>query len=478
MTIEKLTPEQEALIPVYAKKWIDRFKSGEVNPELVIKQINWLYNFCKLSKPDVYLVDSPMMAQVVANLLRGANVRANVGDNVGANVKANVGANVWANVWANVRNNVEANVGDNVWDDVWDNVGANVKANVWANVGANVKANVGANVRDNVWANVRNNVEANVRANVWNNVEANVWDNVRNNVRDNVEANVKANVGANVWEFHNFSSYGNIGDYAWISCYDYFSEVAKIDLKNNDFYEFRDLILSGVYDMIQFDKACIAVSLPLFAKKDANNRLHSVEGPAILFRDGYGQFYIRGRSVSKDLFIKLKEGDYTFEEFIVQTDEEIKSACIAFLQETKGDGYITEFFKDYLKPVDTFVDKKDKKYLLNTKGMNIGVYTLFKGEINNTEIAYIRCYCPSTDRMFFLGVDSKQTTAKDGIASLYRVPKKLQKEIKSIRRQGERYSTSFTDQGIKILKSLNKTEIQDTVSITGDNYFNLITYEY
>ena len=40
--------------------------------------------------------------------------------------------------------------------------------------------------------------------------------------------------------------------------------------------------------------------------------------------------------------------------------------------------------------------------------------------------------------VFFLGVDDSMNTAKDAIASLYRLPKKLIPHIKSISRQGKR----------------------------------------
>ena len=128
---------------------------------------------------------------------------------------------------------------------------------------------------------------------------------------------------------------------------------------------------------------------------------------------------------------------------------------------------------------DLFVDKKEAKYLEGTtKGMNVGVYTLFKGIVNNEYIAYVRCYCPSTDRMFFLGVNPENTNAKDAIASLYQIPKKLKDEIISIQRQGEVFSTNFTQKGLSLLKKMKQEDIQDMTSISGSDYFKLIQYEY
>jgi len=137
------------------------------------------------------------------------------------------------------------------------------------------------------------------------------------------------------------------------------------------------------------------------------------------------------------------------------------------------------FFSKDLKEVDTYTDKKDEKYLKGTTGgMNVGVYTLFKGGINGEKVAYVRCYCPSTDRMFFLGVAPENKNAKDAIASLYRIPSKLKSHIKSIARQGERFSTTFTDAGTKIMKSLSESDTANLVSINGNDYFKLMSYEY
>jgi len=147
------------------------------------------------------------------------------------------------------------------------------------------------------------------------------------------------------------------------------------------------------------------------------------------------------------------------------------------MQLVHGDSYLVRFFGDNLKEVDVFVDKKEEKYLKGTTGgMNIGVYALYKGQINGDRIEYVQCYCPSTDRMFFLGVEPHHTNAKDAIASLYRVPTFVRNDIKSISRQGERFFTTFTDEGYKKLESCK--EIEEYSTISGDEYFSKIEYEF
>jgi hypothetical protein len=137
------------------------------------------------------------------------------------------------------------------------------------------------------------------------------------------------------------------------------------------------------------------------------------------------------------------------------------------------------FISDNLKELDTFTDKKPAEYLEGTTGgMNIGVYTLFKGTLNGINLAFVRCYCPSTDRMFFLSVDPVNNNAKDAIASLYRVPEKLKGEIKYIQRQGERFSTVFTETGNAILSKMGKEEVENLTTISGNEYFSKMKYEY
>ena len=237
----------------------------------------------------------------------------------------------------------------------------------------------------------------------------------------------------------------------------------------------------GINGCVRFmhEQFCIVSDFPLSIKINNSNQPHCVTGPSHEWRNGFRYYYINGVAIAENLFRKLEKKEYTFRDFTAEKNEETKSAVIAFMQERWGEEYLFRFLSSYMQEVDSFVDKKDKKYLNGTTGgMNVGVYTLFKGNINGIEIAYVRCYCPSTDRMFFLGVNPSVKNAKDAIASLYRCPKKLIPFIKEIRRQGERFSTTFNDNGIKLLNELTKEEVADTDGITGNLYFEKMTYEF
>ena len=224
---------------------------------------------------------------------------------------------------------------------------------------------------------------------------------------------------------------------------------------------------------------------PKFVKTDDQSRLHCVDNYAIETYNGVKNYWFHGQNVNPHLFHKLQNRELTFDEFVKETNEETKSLIMAYYQEVYGTEFLYRFLSEHLEEKDTYVDKKDSKYLEGTvKSMNIGVYTLFTGKYqgdfswSHIQIAFIRCYCPSTDRMFFLSVSPYYKNAKDAIASLCRIPSKLKNEIVSIARQGEMFSFNFTEQGLKIIKTMKKSDFAQTVAVSGDEYFSKMKFEY
>ena len=71
--ITELTPEQEALLPVYRDKHLKMFfEYGPVPVEFAKNFINEVYEFCGLEKPkEIYIVQTPKQAQELANMLCG-----------------------------------------------------------------------------------------------------------------------------------------------------------------------------------------------------------------------------------------------------------------------------------------------------------------------------------------------------------------------------------------------------------------------
>lgn len=113
---------------------------------------------------------------------------------------------------------------------------------------------------------------------------------------------------------------------------------------------------------------------------------------------------------------------------------------------------------------ETYVEPRDN-----------GTYTLFKGKLEGTDVTYVRCFCPSTDRIFMLSCENKYDNPKEAIASLCMIPKDVVGDIETISRQGEIFLATFccdteTDEFKQKLKST-------PVSLTGEQYFSKLVYE-
>ena len=335
---------------------------------------------------------------------------------------------------------------------------------------------------------VEDQVEDQVGNQVWNQVGNQVWNQVSNQVSNQVWNQVGNQVGNQVsnqvrnqkLNYTQFSSYIKFSDFGWLSFYEFFLNEFNII---KDFDEKLNSIISFVdssFMSIQLEELCIVSRYPSFISRNSQNQLHNISESAIKFKDGYEQYYFNGIFVKSELFNKLINKLYTFEEFTNEPNEEIKSLVLAFYEEKFGGEFVYRFISKHLSEIDSYTDIKSEKYLENTtKGMSLGVYTLFNGRINNIDISYVRCYCPSTDRMFFLGVNPEIKSAKDAIASLCQVPLKLKDELISINRQGEMFSFNFTEKGTKLLKeSPNTIDFNDVVSLKGDEYFTKIKFEY
>lgn len=248
------------------------------------------------------------------------------------------------------------------------------------------KASVGDSVRDSVWASVG----ASVGDSVW----ASVGDSVRASVRDSVWDSVG-----------DWSHYVNYGDYGWCSYYHYFTQINI--LKNDKFTKFLEILDSGIYEWIGYEDVAIVCRLPKplkWVEKNGVRVLHDIDGYAIEWNDGYGQYYIEGVSFNTkegtELFKKISNKTLTVEEALKIENQEQRTVALKYV------GW------------DKVVENNQNIVVLDEKMLTIGRKQLLHRVIevdlrdDNVPARFLQFICPSTEKKGVLRVDPHDDNTK------------------------------------------------------------------
>ncbi|MHB0966039.1 MAG: DUF6745 domain-containing protein, partial [Bellilinea sp.] len=191
------------------------------------------------------------------------------------------------NLWANLGANLRANLSDNLWANLSDNL----SDNLWANLGANLRDNL----RDNLWANLSDNLSDNLWANLGANLRANLSDNLWANLSDNLSDNLWANLGAKKLEFISTYLWGS-GDVPWIAYY-LFPHLHLRKMHTDaqmTILESWGTLARNCFWWYPFDGVCFVCDRPTAINMDAQWRLHSKDGPAVAFADGWNTYAVHG----------------------------------------------------------------------------------------------------------------------------------------------------------------------------------------
>lgn len=200
-----------------------------------------------------------------------------------------------------------------------------------------------------------------------------------------VRTSVRASVSDSNLEFNNFGYYGGISDYGWVSFFDFFTQINVIN--NDKFNQFKNLLLSGIYDTIQLNGFCIVSTMPTFISRDNKGRLHNSETSAIKFKDGYELYYHHGVNVPAQ-WICFPE-TLTKEDIVKEGNAEKRRCLMEILGETKYAELL-----DLVMVDETIYNGRDV-ILFKTKE---------KDSLIDDYIYFVKVICPSTARKYYICV--------------------------------------------------------------------------
>jgi hypothetical protein len=504
-TLKDFTPEVKAKIPDYIKLYTAGvFDGGRYNSfaqKDAEELIHWNYETAGYKKPVVLVAENPYESQIFFNyitankeifgpvlyaiycLKNGISIQGESGERsqLGSQLYSQLDSQLYSQLGSQLGSQLDSQLYSQLDSQLYSQLGSQLDSQLYSQL----DSQLGSQLYSQLYSQLGSQLGSQLDSQLYSQLDSQLYS----QLGSQLDSQLYSQLGSQLGSYNaDYLFTANVYSNTYAGYYKFIAKEFQVDAPINVVLNsWNDLYQkSGVYSAIFSELVCVVSKYPKMVDRNAANDLHSLTGPAVEWGISseltkFECYYINGRPLPRNHFEAIKGNTFTLDAFLNEGNEEVKSTCIAFMQELHGDEFLLNFFGKFIKEIDTYVDKKKDKYLEGTtRGMQVGVYTLFNGEVNGANVSYVRCYCPSTDRMFFLGVDPIHKNAKDAIASLYRVPKKLRNNIKYIQRQGERFSTVFDDHGTGLLSKnkLSEDEISDTTTITGNEYFSLLTYEY
>lgn len=123
-----------------------------------------------------------------------------------------------------------------------------------------------------------------------------------------------------------FSSYGSSSCFDWVAFYDFFDRIGCDVTERFKFY--RDHIDCGVFSSIQLRKYAILVSNPFVIHRDEEHNLHSVEGSAIEWKDGFKLHYVNGIHFEEDVYKRCIGGEANAKEILALSNIEQRMVAL------------------------------------------------------------------------------------------------------------------------------------------------------
>src|SRR3990167_6189647 len=233
--IEKLTEEQERNLINFRDECLKIGLSTEPIKRNITdhkKLLDFIYkNYLGLPAPAIWYVDSPLMFNLVMNILYELSTRFK--DNLQSNLQDNIQGNLWSNLqsnlWSNLKDNLQSDLKENLWNNLRGNIQDNLQSDLWSNL----QSNLWSNLQDNIQSNLQGNIRSNLQSNLWSNLRSNLRSNLQSNLQDNLQDNIQSNLKSNLKKLKRFENvyWGNV-DVFWQA---YYLFPMSIGIKYKDF---------------------------------------------------------------------------------------------------------------------------------------------------------------------------------------------------------------------------------------------------
>jgi hypothetical protein len=351
--ITELTPEQEALIPVYREKWkaIALF-TKPIDCQKAAEAIKAAYALIGEKEPKILFFDSPYAAlNTVVSLVLTDQLDSELGRELKSKLENYL--------WTQPRTQLQTQLADPLRRQLW----AQLRRNLWNQIG-----------NQELEYQLRNQFYNHLRHYAWKQLGSDAWLEQKQQLRQQLDNCLQRET----W----------VCNSSWI---DFCISILSCSHDPIKWQTLQLLILSCGW-IIPWEKTCIVCNNPLKISLDNQNRFHAEGEPAIQFADRYGLYSHHGVTIPEK-YGTLSPTRWRSRWLLEEGNAELRRVLI------QGIGYARICYELQATELDSWQE-----------------YTLLKIDDADVEPIYLlKMTCPSTERIHVMRVPPTMKSAREAI---------------------------------------------------------------
>jgi len=221
---------------------------------------------------------------------------------------------------------------------------AQLRAQLWDQLGTQLWDQLGTQLQTQLQTQLWDQLQTQLRAQLRNQLRAQLWDQLQTQLQtqlwDQLQTQLRAQLQNGAQSPRDYMGtwfWGSQDAYAW-GFYDTARRMGvvyppEVDTMLND----QLTVSRSIGWWYPFDGMCILTNRPVAIHRDDSNRLHSTEGPALKYRDGYALYAVHGVQVPH--WVIEDRAQLTVEQIENETNAEIKRVMVELFGQ---DRYVLE----------------------------------------------------------------------------------------------------------------------------------------
>jgi hypothetical protein len=266
--IEKLTPEQEAYLPVFRKEYFDKATSSKRIDRVALESaIEDVYAVIGKKKPMLILLQSPHQSMMAISFMKHYFSKE-TGEQLGSQLSSQLGAQLSSQLESQLNSQLRAQLSEQLSEQL--------RAQLSSQLGSQLRSQLGSQLR----AQLSSQLRAQLSSQLWSQLRA----------QKMYDSNYL--LGAQ--------------DLYWIAFYKFAEFIGtRFSEQQSNQLDIMDRIGSQCEWWWPYEGICFVSEKPVHIKWDDQKRLHSETGSAIEYADGYSLYSWHGTRIPEE-WIKNK----------------------------------------------------------------------------------------------------------------------------------------------------------------------------